>query len=293
MRLDTAKAHGAFASVAERLGTDIAGAAAAAIRLAVANIVRAIQLVSTERGRDPRDYVLLPFGGAGPLLAAEIAEELGVPEVLVPPNPGVISALGLLSADYMKAAGVTRRMMLDDAAPPALRDAFMEFQQQAQAEFRTMGLDGGLDFALSADMRFVGQAFEIPVELDPGLLPRLIAADIAERFTAAHRRVYFHGGEPGRRVEIVGLRFSVRRRLDELPEFRERPTAVTRPATVPVRVGAETVAAAMVDAAGLGIDRAVIGPALIEGYSSSLWVPSGWTARRDAPGNIIMRRSTP
>ena len=77
------------------------GAATAAIRLAVANIVRAIQLVSTERGRDPRDYVLLPFGGAGPLLAAEIAEELGVREILVPPNPGVVSALGLISADYV------------------------------------------------------------------------------------------------------------------------------------------------------------------------------------------------
>src|SRR6185437_2166239 len=96
MRLDAGRAHRAFAELAPRLGTDIAGAAAASIRLAVANIVRAIQLVSTERGRDPRDYALVPFGGAGPLLAAEIAGELGVHEVLVPPNPGVISALGLV-----------------------------------------------------------------------------------------------------------------------------------------------------------------------------------------------------
>ena len=96
MRLDADRAHAAFEDVARQLGTRRRGAAAAAIRLAVANIVRAIQLVSTERGRDPRDYALLPFGGAGPLLAAEIAEELGVREILVPPNPGVISALGLI-----------------------------------------------------------------------------------------------------------------------------------------------------------------------------------------------------
>ena len=291
MKLDTARAHAAFAPIAARLGTDIPGAAAAAIRLTVANIVRAMQLVSTERGRDPRDYVLLPFGGAGPLLAAEIAEELGVPEILVPPNPGVISALGLLSADYVKMAGLTRRMPLDAAAPASLRDTFATFQTQATAEFHAMGLHGALAFTLSADMRFVGQAFEIPVDIDPALLPRLTAADLAERFTAAHRRVYFHGGEPGRQVEIVGLRLGVRRPLDALPEFRERPTTLVLPATTPIRVGAETLAARMLAAAAMPPDTPLAGPALIEGYSSSLWVPPGWTARRDPAGNIIMRRT--
>jgi len=167
MRLDVARAHAAFAPIAARLGTDIPGAAAAAIRLTVANIVRAMQLVSTERGRDPRDYALLPFGGAGPLLAAEIAEELGVPEILVPPNPGVISALGLLSADFMKVAGVTRRTPLDETAPGILRETFARFQADATAEFHGLGLDGALDFSLTADMRFVGQAFEIPVDIEP------------------------------------------------------------------------------------------------------------------------------
>jgi len=266
MRLDVARAHAAFAPIAARLGTDIPGAAAAAIRLTVANIVRAMQLVSTERGRDPRDYALLPFGGAGPLLAAEIAEELGVPEILVPPNPGVISALGLLSADFMKVAGVTRRTPLDETAPGILRETFARFQADATAEFHGLGLDGALDFSLTADMRFVGQAFEIPVDIEPVALRHLTAADLAERFTAAHRRVYFHGGEPGRRVEIVGLRCGVRRRLEALPEFRERATT-----------------------AGLASGETVSGPALIEGYSSSLWVPPGWTARRDAQGNILMR----
>lgn len=291
MKLDTARAHAAFGPIAARLGTDIPGAAAAAIRLTVANIVRAMQLVSTERGRDPRDYVLLPFGGAGPLLAAEIAEELGVPEILVPPNPGVISALGLLSADYVKIAGLTRRMPLDAAAPAGLRDAFASFQTQATAEFHAMGLHGALAFMLSADMRFVGQAFEIPVDIDPALLPRLTAADLAERFTATHRRVYFHGGEPGRQVEIVGLRLGVRRPLDALPEFRERATTLALPATTPIRVGAETLAARMLAAAAMPPDTPLAGPALIEGYSSSLWVPPGWTARRDQAGNIIMRRT--
>jgi N-methylhydantoinase A len=289
MRLDEEAAHRAFTEVAAQLGTDVRGAAAAAIRLAVANIVRAIQLVSTERGRDPRDYVLLPFGGAGPLLAAEIANELGIREILVPPNPGVISALGLLAADYVKVYGTTRRMALDAAAPDALRAAEAALRQAAQAEFRSLGLDGDLAYGLEADMRFVGQAFEIPVRIEEEALRNLAAADLAERFIAEHRRVYLHGGEPGRAAEIVSLRFSARRRLEALPMVAERPGAAARAATVPIRVDdggtLEAQCAAAIDLRG-----ELTGPALIEGYSSTTWVPQNWHAQPDAAGNLILRR---
>jgi N-methylhydantoinase A len=293
MRLNADRAHAALRPIAARLGTDIQGAAAAGIRLTVANIVRAIQLVSTERGRDPRDYALLPFGGAGPLLAAEIAEELGVREILVPPNPGVISALGLLSADFVKMAGITQRTPLDDSAPKVLRQAFDRFRSEAEAEFRDLGLDGALAFSLKAEMRFRGQAFEIPVDIDTAALPRLTVAGLAEHFTEAHRRVYFHGGGSGRQLEIVGLRCGVRRRLEALPEFRERATALDRPRQVPVRIGNETAPADLFDAPSLAPGSAVAGPALIEGYSSSVWLPPGWTATRDAHANLILGRTAP
>jgi N-methylhydantoinase A len=289
MRLDAEAAHLAFAELAARLGTDVRGAAAAAIRLAVANIVRAIQLVSTERGRDPRDYALLPFGGAGPLLAAEIAEELGIREILVPPNPGVISALGLLSADYVKVYGTTRRMRLDDDAATALREEYARFGRAAEAEFRGFGLEGRLEHSLEVDMRFVGQAFEIPVAVETSSLAGLRAADLAERFAEAHRRVYLHGGEPGRQVEMVGLRFGVRRRLDDLPNVEEREAGMDRPPMAEVVTGGHAVAARIVEAARIGGD-AVPGPALIEGYSSTTWVPPGWIAARDPAGNVILRR---
>jgi len=290
MVLDKERAHASFRDVARQLGMDVREAAAAAIRLAVANIVRAVQLVSTERGRDPRDYALLPFGGAGPLLAAEIAEELGVGEILVPPNPGAISALGLLSADYVRVAGVTRRTPLGESAPGLLRDEFARFRTNAEAEFRDLGLDGDLSFDLTADMRFVGQAFEIPVEIAPDRLPNLKSSDLAEEFSAAHRRIYFHGGEPGRRVEIVGLRFGVRRPLEALPEFRERPSQIAHPGEVEVFTAQGAVLARLFDAAALGPHEAVLGPALIEGYSSTIWVPPSWRAERDDAGNIIMKR---
>jgi N-methylhydantoinase A len=290
MPLDRARAHDAFTAVAHALGTDVAGAAAAAIRLAVANIVRAVQLVSTQRGRDPRDYVLVPFGGAGPLLAAEIAEELAMSEILVPPNPGVVSALGLLSADFIKVAGVTRRVRLDTDAPDVLREVFNRFRTDAEAEFRALGLDGTLGFMLTAEMRFIGQAYEVPVELAPELLPSLRAADLAERFAAAHHRVYLHGGALGRQAEIVGIRCGVRRRLDQLPSFRERTVNVPRPPVSRVRVGATDLAASLIPASALATGEHIAGPALIEGYSSATWVPPHWAARRDDAGNIIMRR---
>ena len=291
MQLDADRAQRAFEGLAARLGTDIAGAAAAAIRLAVANIVRAIQLVSTERGRDPRDYGLLPFGGAGPLLAAEIAAELGVREIVVPPNPGVISALGLIASDYMKVTGITRRAPLDDAAPDILRDAFARFRAEAEAEFRSLDLHGPLSFTAAADMRFLGQAFEVPVELEVPALSDLTAGDLRARFTAAHRRLYMHGGEPQRHVEMVGLRFGVRRPIDSMPEFRERATASRHPAAAPVRTATGTVTARLIDAAGLAAGEAIAGPALIEGYSSTTWVPPGWRAAPDPHGNIFLHRA--
>jgi N-methylhydantoinase A len=293
MRLDADRAHRAFQPLATRLGTDVAGAAAAAIRLAVANIVRAIQLVSTERGRDPRDYALMPFGGAGPLLAAEIAAELGVRDILVPPNPGVISALGLIAADYVKIAGITRRTALDEGAPAVLRDAFARFRADAEQEFRALDLLGALEFTATADMRFLGQAFEVPVELDAAALAGLSASELAERFTAAHRRLYMHGGEPGRRVEIVGLRFGVRRPLETMPAFRERAVLSSHPGQAPVQAGGGRMMARLVDAAGLSPGEAIAGPALIEGYSSSTWVPPGWRAVPDAHGNILLHGTAP
>jgi len=291
MKLDAEAARRSFRDVAAKLGTDVNGAAVAAIRLGVANIVRAIQIVSTERGRDPRDYALLPFGGAGPLLAAEIANELGIGEILVPPNPGVISAQGLLAADYVKVYGATRRLQLDNAAPDALREAHAHFRGLAEKEFRELGLGGPLEFELEVDMRFLGQAFEIPVAIADARLAALTSAALHDAFVEAHRRVYLHGGEPGRRAEIVSLRLLVRRRLDDLPNLRERAVDMDRPRRTPINLsdgGAKD--AAIVDAAGLGEGRKVAGPALIEGYSSTIWVPEGWVAARDAAGNLLMRK---
>ncbi|NJO33531.1 MAG: hydantoinase/oxoprolinase family protein [Rhodospirillales bacterium] len=290
MNLHIDKAYRAFEEVARQLGTTVESAAAAAIRLAVANIVRAIQLVSTERGRDPRDYSLLPFGGAGPLLAAEIADELGVAEILVPPNPGVISAMGLLSADYVKLRGITRRAKLDNDTPALIVADCARLMVAAEDEFKSLGLKPPFTFTLGLDMRFIGQAFEIPVAIDPAELQSITAEILSEKFVSAHRRVYLHGGEAGRQIELVGFRFGARRNLDELPIMYERSSGLKRPKTASVIVGGQAVNASVIEAAEITTDM-VSSPALIEGYSSTTWVPPGWVAVRDNAGNMIMKKT--
>ena len=164
-----------FQALAERFGAGLREIADSAVRVTDASIVRAIQLVSTERGRDPRDYVLVPFGGAGPLHATRVAEDLGIQMICVPPKAGVLSAYGLLAADYVQYETWTRRLPVDAAAPDAVRPTFAEMESALSQAFERLALGGPLRYRHSLDMRFVGQAFEVPVTLAADHLPGLTA----------------------------------------------------------------------------------------------------------------------
>ena len=197
-RLRAARRH------ASALG--IEQAAAAALQLADANIVRAIQLVSTERGRDPRDYALVPFGGAGPLHAARIAEELGISTIVVPPNAGVISAYGLVASDYTKFDAVTRKMKLDDAAAQEAGSIFGEMRRTAGRAVRRHEAAGRADLHPHARhaLRRPGLRGRRRDPRRPLALAR--RADLAELFADAHHRIFMHGATLDRPVEIVTLR---------------------------------------------------------------------------------------
>lgn len=285
------KSEAAFAPLAKQLGMTVPQAANAALRLAAANIVRAIQLVSTEKGHDPRDYSLVPFGGAGPLMAVEIAEELGLDMVMVPPNAGVLSAYGLIASDFSKIYTITRRSRIDDAAPATVRDTFSEMTSDALSDFRDYGLAGDLQFKFVADMRFVGQAFEIAVDIDESRLADLTRQQLIDDFIAAHHRVYLHGASAKQAIEIVGFRLEATRPIDSLPLMAERALA-DRPARQTARMqgndGSYEVAVLSAPALARGAPQQ--GPALIEGYSTTTLVPEGWTATRDDNDNLIVRR---
>lgn len=289
MRIDAEAARRAFAPIARRLGLGVEEAADAAVRVATANIVRAIQLISTERGHDPRDYVLVPYGGAGPLHAAEVAEELGMRRIVVPPSAGIISAYGLLAADITQFDTRTLRARLDEAAPALVRATFAEMRNAALARARGLGLAGEFVFDLALDMRFVGQAFEVTVPLPPAELDGLTAAGLAGRFGAAHQRVYHFGAAADRPIEIVAFRLGLTAPLAEVPRLAQPPVAAAA-REIELHLGRRWRRGTLLPRGALAAGRTLAGPALLDDATSTVLVPEGWRAERDAADNLVLTR---
>ena len=290
MRIDAVAASRALEPVAQRFGLSLEAAADSAVALANANIVRAIQLISTERGRDPRDYVLVPYGGAGPLHAARVAEELGITTIVVPPAAGIISAYGLIASDFVLFESMTRRAPADDRAADVLREVFHLMHSRALERARANGIQGRLVFTLTAEMRYVGQAFEVPVTLEEAELESLSAADVHKRFGEAHQRVYFFGGEATKPIEFVSFRLGVTAPLENLPLLTQSKLAEGPPRPIQVFDGKAWRNARLSPRQALGRKERVLGPALLEDPTSTLYLPAGWTARSDDNDNTILER---
>jgi N-methylhydantoinase A len=290
MRIDAAAASRALEPVARRFGLSLEAAADSAVALANANIVRAIQLISTERGHDPRDYVLVPYGGAGPLHAAKVAEELGIATIVVPPAAGIISAYGLIASDFVLFESMTQRALADDAAADVLRQVFRQMHARALERARANGIRGRLVFSLTAEMRYVGQAFEVPVPFEESELESLSTADVHMRFGEAHQRVYFFGGEAAKPIEFVSFRLGVTAPLETLPLLSQ--SKVANGASHPIQVfdGKAWRQAHLLPRQALAGEQRLSGPALLEDATSTLYLPAGWTARSDDNDNTILER---
>lgn len=290
MRLDLEAARRVFAPLAERLNMTLEEAADAAVQVANANIVRAIQLISTERGKDPRDYALVPFGGAGPLHAAQVAEDLGIRSIVVPPSAGVISAYGLIASDFVQFESLTRRAPLNETAGDLVRATFDEMQGRAATRFAEMGLAGRTAFTLVADMRFVGQAFEIPVEIRPEELSDMTVEELRRRFAAAHERIFFHGGGSRKPVEFVSFRLGAVLPLEALPLLRAAEDQGLPEQEIELYDDRRWQKGRLLGTARLRGRPPLEGPALLTDATSSLFVPAGWRAEMDDSDNVILRR---
>lgn len=290
MPIDRAAAQRALEPLAERFSMTAAELADSAIRVADANIVRAIQLVSTERGRDPRDYVLVPFGGAGPLHAVRVAEELGVATVLVPPNAGVLSAYGLLASDYVRYETQTRRIGLKEGAAQEIKAVFAELKQQAVARFTDLGLKDLPQFTFTLEMRFVGQAFEIPVELSDVELEILSEAALLDRFNEAHSRVFSFGESGLHRAEVVSFRLGASVPPDAVPSLSEGAGFVVEEAETAIFDAGEERTCRVIGRQGLRSGEERIGPLLIEDDTATVFIPHGWRARLDTRDNIVIEK---
>jgi N-methylhydantoinase A len=271
--LDAGAARAAIGALARSMGLDELDAAAGIVRVANQEMVRALRVVTVERGVDPRRFSLLPFGGAGPIHAAALASELGIGSILCPRASGVLSALGLCASDRRR--DTTRTVMLSGPELSAERVA-----AEVGALARRLGRDlAGAEPEVVYELRYAGQAFELPV---PGTT-RPDPADLMARFEQAHEERYGHR-DPDGEVVLVHIRLAM---VEERPS--PRPTAAPEghlvEGTRRVRFDGSWREAPVLrgePAAGLSAE----GPVIFELPEATFVVPPGWSAEVDGTGTI-------
>ena len=271
--------------VATPLGRSVEEAAYGVLMLAVATMTRAVKAVTTYRGRDPRDFTLCAFGGNGPLTGVEIARSLAISNVLIPPSPGVFSALGLLFCDTEHEVVRTLMLRSDEITASALEAAFAEIEGETTTYLA--GTDGSaVTVSRFADVRYAGQAYELSVCVPPGPVDvKRLVTDFVEE----HVRTYGHGS-PEDPVDVVSIRAVARiertaaQLYDPVAAIRALPVSEgTRRAYFGHDVG--LIEVEVCNRAGL-LDGERRGPLLVDEADSTCVVPQGCLARLDQYGNI-------
>jgi N-methylhydantoinase A len=256
--------------------------AAGVVRVVNATMEKAIRLVSIERGYDPRDFALVAFGGAGGLHACELADALSIPRVIVPALPGALSAYGILVSDVVRDYSRTVLWRASDRLPDKrLNVEFFALRRKAEEGFRREGWKGKIDFALSVDVRYQGQGYELNVPYTRGMI---------EAFAREHERKYGYS-YAGRELELVTLRLRAR-----MKSGNGVPTAsLGRVSSVSPKVHKATVifdgkrvSAAVHAREGLQPGRRFRGPAIVTEYSATTLVSPGKRFWVDQPGNLVI-----
>ncbi len=266
IRLDPEASHDAVRRLADAAGLTPPDTARGVLRVAEATMARAIQHVTLQRGHDPRDFAFMPFGGAGGLHACRLADQLGITAVLLPPHPGLLSAVGMLTAPPRRMFSQSILHTHPPGAPihdvDAIRSALDRLSRQTAAE---LGDNAVLSPYL--DLRYEGQSYEITLPLDESVI---------EMFHMEHRRLY--GYEDRRRpIEIVTARL-----------MADGPTPTVEAPPVGAHTGDPLTG--RIDRSGLGAGAVIHGPAVLVEYSATALVPEGWRGRVHDTGTVILQR---
>lgn len=289
MRLDVERARAAVARLGRTLGASVEHTALGIVRVANATMERAIRVISIERGFDPRRFTLVAFGGAGPLHAPALAEALSIPRVLVPRHPGLTSALGLLLADVVKDHSRTVMWHQSQVTSERLMAAYRALEAEIWEAWRAEGL-GSTDVRIerAADLRYVGQSYELTIEYDPEAEPWTAAI---ERFHAAHHARFQHA-HPDRPVEVVTLRVRLRLPAPSLDLAWSGGTSAPQPIAIrPVWWDEGWRDTPLFQRDDLARGVRLTGPALVVQLDSTVPIPPGWSARVDDWGNLILSAS--
>ncbi|OUC98338.1 hydantoinase/oxoprolinase family protein [Streptosporangium minutum] len=290
--LDADAARQGIEALAGKVGLSPERTAAGILEISAFNQSNAIRQITVKRGLDVRDFPMVAFGGSGPLLVCRLIDILGLPSVIVPPDPGNVSAFGLLTVDvkndYVRTF-VTRELALDAAA-----EIFGDLEAQAAEALGREGFPADRHvYARSADLRYYGQAYEVRVPAPAGPLDEAWRAEVLDRFHEAHQKLYGYGyrDDPRHGVEWVNLRVSGIGPITR-PAIGRRPygTAGGGPAAAREVFYDEWGPAPIHRRADLTAGSAVSGPAVIEEYGSTLPLHPGFTATVDEFGNLEVRR---
>ena len=290
IRLDRAAAAAAVGCLGKKIGLSAEKMAEGILRIAVVSMAAAIKEVSVLRGIDPRDFALLSYGGAGPLQAAAIADELGMRTVVVPPMPGNFSAFGLLVADVRRDFVRTKVATIDMLSPADVRATLSGLLEDGERELEAAGFPPARRrFAATLDMRYSGQSFELSVPVDTDLADM---AKIVKSFEAVYELRY--GGTTTAPVEIVSYRIAAWGLSDKpaLPpvDAAGRTMAAAILSKRQVVFDGATHSASIIDRERMPPGGAVAGPAIIEEAGSSTVVPPGWSIALDWIGCLVLRR---
>ena len=283
-------------AIARPLGLALEHAAWGARQVAIANMIRAIRAVSSERGRDPRDYALFAFGGNGALFATGMAAELGMKTIVVPPAAGLFSAFGLLYAEIEHHYSRTVRRALRDADAASIDGIFGELEAQAHAQLAADGFDPAhRTCTRSAMLHYQGQIYELEVPVPAARIDRAALDALAEAFGREHERTYGHRAGAAEPVELVTAQV-LGRGLSERPRVPDRLNLTARKVESGSRRAYFGRTHGWIDAPVIARTALVSGgegPCIVEEYDSTCLVPPGARARVDARGNLVLTRPGP
>ena len=288
LALDGSLARASLERLATRFGAiEVHALADGVIRIAVARMVSAIKEISIAKGYDPRDFVLLAYGGAGPMHGALVASELDIDHVVVPPSPGNFSAFGCLVSDLQTTRTCTLLVETRRGEWPTVAEAFAGLERESRAELESEGV-GASDIAFRRElgMRYVGQSWELVVSIGPEV-DSMRGAELA--FHAAHAKRYGHGADAPAEVVTVRVTAIARTAKPALPSpAHDGADAGIR--TRPVHFDGAWSDTAVLVRPELAAGAAVGGPALVEEMGSVTVVPPGWRLEVGAIGEFHLRR---
>jgi N-methylhydantoinase A len=298
--LDVQLAEAGVHQLAESIGLDTPRTALGILEIAAWNQANAVRQVTVKRGLDVRDYVLVAFGGSGPLQAGRLLDLLGLKAALIPPDPGNVSAFGLLTVD-VKNDYVVTRVQRDEALEfERLNADYARLEEQARVALRSEGFaPEAMQLVRSADLRYFGQAWEVRIEVPPGRLDRTSADIAVARFHAAHQQTYgySYADHPDQRIEWVNLRVAgigplrrptLQRRGADLAGSAER--AICSHRQVHFEAEAGPLDTPVYARKRLQPGDCVDGPAIVEEFGSTTVVFPRQRARVDDFTNLLLER---